>query len=364
MADQQQAAVPCRQARPQQSACRPVERVARFVEDEKVGVVEECAEQRHAHAFAAAQAFARGVRAEMAEPLGGQGVGQALADVPALAQAFVVGGVQATRLDPRQRLQPWADAGQIGDGRVVGRFELLRQVAHAPLAPDTAAGRLQVSGEQAREQRLPTPLRPTSPVCRVSKVSSRSENRRLPSGSWKETPSKRQGRRIRHGYPLMPCIPRARDGKPAVQTRQHQCASDEHLVRKERPRQSTPPMRPANRAYFRFRQTRPTDMARPRISELFEQEPSRWGGRGDPYLWQEMAGQLADASWPASAAALEHLLGETFERLSGHPLEYDALIYLARHAHGGMSSGMVSPEFWRETAIPELLDRYRRRRSG
>ncbi|MGG2756551.1 hypothetical protein [Pseudomonas aeruginosa] len=104
-------------------------------------------------------------------------------------------------------------------------------------------------------------------------------------------------------------------------------------------------------------------MARPRISELFEQEPSRWSGRGDPYLWQEMAGQLADASWPASAAALEHLLGETFERLSGHPLEYDALIYLARHAHGGMSSGMVSPEFWRETAIPELLDRYRRRRS-
>ncbi len=73
-------------------------------------------------------------------------------------------------------------------------------------------------------------------------------------------------------------------------------------------------------------------MARPRISELFEQEPSRWGGRGDPYLWQEMAGQLADASWPASAAALERLLGETFERLSGHPLEYDALIYLARHA--------------------------------
>ncbi|MEI9048375.1 hypothetical protein RI641_30985, partial [Pseudomonas aeruginosa] len=64
-------------------------------------------------------------------------------------------------------------------------------------------------------------------------------------------------------------------------------------------------------------------MARPRIAELFEQEPSRWGGRGDPYLWQEMAGQLADASWPASAAALEHLLGETFERLSGHPLEYD-----------------------------------------
>lgn len=114
---------------------------------------------------------------------------------------------------------------------------------------------------------------------------------------------------------------------------------------------------------FRFRQTRPTDMARLRIAELFEREPSRWGGRGDPYLWQEMAGQLADAPWPASAAALERLLGETFERLSGHPLEYDALIYLARHAHGGMSSGMVSPEFWRETAIPELLDRYRRRRS-
>ncbi|ABR83130.1 TPA: hypothetical protein L6B08_22955 [Pseudomonas aeruginosa] len=104
-------------------------------------------------------------------------------------------------------------------------------------------------------------------------------------------------------------------------------------------------------------------MARPRVSELFEQEPPHWGGRGDPYFWREMAEQLADAPWPASTEALHRLLGETFERLSGHPLDYDTWIYLARHAHGGMSSGMVSPEFWRDTAIPELLERYRRRRS-
>lgn len=202
MADQQQAAVPGRQPRPQQGARRPVERVARFVEDEEVGVVEECAEQRYAHAFAAAQAFARGIRAEMAEPLGGQGVGQALADVPALAQAFVVGGVEATRLDPRQRLQPWADASQVGDGRILGRIELLRQVAHAPLAPDAAAGRLQVSGEQAREQRLADAVASHQPGVPGVEGFVEIGKQKAAVRQLERDAIERQGRRIRHGYPL------------------------------------------------------------------------------------------------------------------------------------------------------------------
>ena len=117
------------------------------------------------------------------------GVGQPLADVPALAQAFVVGVVDATRLDPRQRLQPWADASQVGDGRILGRIELLRQVRTRPWRRTLPLDGCKCPASRRASSDLPTPLRPTSPVCRVSKVSSRSENRRLPSGSWKETPS-------------------------------------------------------------------------------------------------------------------------------------------------------------------------------
>ena len=94
------------------------------------------------------------------------------------------------------------------------------------------------------------------------------------------------------------------------------------------------------------------------IGDLFQQKPGQWGLRGDPYLWQEMADHLAHTPLPQMVEQLEQLLTETFESLTGKPISTEEFIPVERFPRGGMSGGMVSPEFWRETVVPLLLTRY------
>jgi hypothetical protein len=61
---------------------------------------------------------------------------------------------------------------------------------------------------------------------------------------------------------------------------------------------------------------------------------------------------------PDQTRDLEVILGQAFHSLSGQPLSSKGAIRVERFAHGGMSSGMVSPEFWRDEAVPLLLERY------
>ncbi|MET0550663.1 MAG: hypothetical protein ABW002_15485 [Xanthomonas sp.] len=95
------------------------------------------------------------------------------------------------------------------------------------------------------------------------------------------------------------------------------------------------------------------------MAGLFQDEPGRWGGRGDPYLWQEMAATLAGVPLPATAAQCQTLLAETFVRLVGTALDASVeSVFVPRLSHGGMSSGYVSLVFWRGTALPLLLARH------
>jgi len=94
------------------------------------------------------------------------------------------------------------------------------------------------------------------------------------------------------------------------------------------------------------------------IERLFHPEPEHWGLRGDPFLWREMAGAFHDAPLPTSTPQLSLEIERMFEVLTGQPITSEEFILLERHAHGGMSSGNISPQFWRETAVPLLLSRY------
>lgn len=91
--------------------------------------------------------------------------------------------------------------------------------------------------------------------------------------------------------------------------------------------------------------------------ELFIEEPMPWGLRGDPYLWRAMAAHFANTPLPATAAALEDSITQAFERLTGKPLATPTHFFVETFAHGGMSSGGISPQFWRESALPLLLGR-------
>ena len=96
-----------------------------------------------------------------------------------------------------------------------------------------------------------------------------------------------------------------------------------------------------------------------KLSVLFEPEPAQWGLRGDPYLWQALRDHLSDADIPASAAEAAAVLHAAFADLVGVDLASDqaASVYRERYAHGGISSGMISLDTWRQKLIPLLAER-------
>ena len=93
------------------------------------------------------------------------------------------------------------------------------------------------------------------------------------------------------------------------------------------------------------------------IAKLFEEEPAQWGFRGDPYLWKELQAHFETVEIPESPEKLKALIVAAFEVATNLTLESER-IYLKEVDHGGMSGGMISTVFWRETAIPLLLSRY------
>ena len=95
------------------------------------------------------------------------------------------------------------------------------------------------------------------------------------------------------------------------------------------------------------------------LRDLFEPEPDQWGLRGDPYLWQELKEQLGMAPAPDTEQELVALLGRTIKGLLGEPFTMDGQLYVERFAHGGMSSGWVSGEWWLVKGIPLLVKRRR-----
>lgn len=93
------------------------------------------------------------------------------------------------------------------------------------------------------------------------------------------------------------------------------------------------------------------------VADLFREPLETWGLRGDPHLWDEMRHALAAVPLPEQPASLECLLQQQFQQLAGVPLTSVDHHFVPRFDSGGMSSGYVSPQFWRSEAIPLLLAR-------
>ena len=94
------------------------------------------------------------------------------------------------------------------------------------------------------------------------------------------------------------------------------------------------------------------------VALLFDKEPSQWGLRGDPYLWREMRIYLEKTPLPASADELIALIEMIFEALTGHPISERNFFLVERFSDGGMSRGLISPEFWRDKVLPIMRVRY------
>ena len=93
------------------------------------------------------------------------------------------------------------------------------------------------------------------------------------------------------------------------------------------------------------------------LARIFQPPPTRWGLRGDPYLWQEMEQTLAAVPLPASPAAVDDLLASLYLQLVGEAPRAGRHTFVARFAHGGMSSGYVDADFWLTQGLPLLQRR-------
>lgn len=93
------------------------------------------------------------------------------------------------------------------------------------------------------------------------------------------------------------------------------------------------------------------------LSDLFAERPFTWWLRGDEYLWEDMKRDFESVPMPETPKAIISLVKTAFKRHTGRPLSYRWRIYIEAYAHGGMSSGQVSAEYWREKVIPLLCAR-------
>ena len=100
----------------------------------------------------------------------------------------------------------------------------------------------------------------------------------------------------------------------------------------------------------------------PVVADLFRDEPQQWALRGDPWLWRDMRARFELVPLPATADELATMVQSAFEELTGSPLSADHSLVVENYKHGGMSSGGIVPEFWRDRAIPLLLRRFEQAR--
>jgi molybdenum cofactor cytidylyltransferase len=97
------------------------------------------------------------------------------------------------------------------------------------------------------------------------------------------------------------------------------------------------------------------------IADLMQPPPRRWGLRGDPLLWEAMAEALRTHPFPLDEMALNLSFATVFEALTDHPLETapeHLRVTWTRRENGGMSNGLVSGPFWRDTCWPLIRDRF------
>ena len=95
------------------------------------------------------------------------------------------------------------------------------------------------------------------------------------------------------------------------------------------------------------------------VTDLFATRLKHWGLCGDPYLWDALGEHFVGKAWPDSAEIFHEQLKAAFTELTNHSLDNNTPFTIKQFSHGGTSSGMISPQFWRELAFPILLKSYR-----
>ena len=96
------------------------------------------------------------------------------------------------------------------------------------------------------------------------------------------------------------------------------------------------------------------------LSVIFDQEPLRWGLRGDPWFWRYLKKLFQNYNFMISEKELEKIIKDEYNKLTDKELNIDSYAYCKQFDHGGMSGGGISGKFWINAGIPVLKDRLKR----
>ncbi|MFD3449765.1 hypothetical protein ACFDTO_34900 [Microbacteriaceae bacterium 4G12] len=94
-----------------------------------------------------------------------------------------------------------------------------------------------------------------------------------------------------------------------------------------------------------------------KVSVIFNKKPEEWGLRGDPFLWNDLENAFSQVLLPCTEEEFMLKMNEYFLTLTGHDLEENNDFYVEQYNKGGMSSGYICPEFWRNELVPLLIQR-------
>lgn len=78
------------------------------------------------------------------------------------------------------------------------------------------------------------------------------------------------------------------------------------------------------------------------VSVIFNEPPTQWGLRGDPYVWRELENHFSTKLLPCSIEFFIKEFHSAFEKFTDCKLDAKGDIFVPRYDQGGMSSGMVS----------------------
>lgn len=95
------------------------------------------------------------------------------------------------------------------------------------------------------------------------------------------------------------------------------------------------------------------------VSEIFLEEPKRWGLRADPFLWRYLKERYETVALPYPPEELKRDILRAFEHFAGEPPILGGIHRAPEFAktHVGMSTGLLSGDFWLDSAIPLLMQR-------
>lgn len=94
------------------------------------------------------------------------------------------------------------------------------------------------------------------------------------------------------------------------------------------------------------------------LSVLFVERPKKYGYRGDYYFWEYLEQYFHRHPELTERKDIEETIKQQFKKMSGTELTTDAITCVQEFAHGGMSSGFLSGDFWLNKAIPLLQNRF------